>query len=70
MTLLRSRDRKCGDLDSFKNSRDYLRKYTPPPSKAPIPPKGYDIDFVTQAEFDYVSKINEDILMKFLSSPN
>jgi hypothetical protein len=70
LIILRSGYKKCGDLDSFKSSRDYLRRYTPPPSVSPVPPKGYDLDFLTKAEFDYVGKINEDLLMKLLSSPH
>jgi hypothetical protein len=60
--ILRSDDRECNDLKPFKDSRDFLRKFTPPPSKAPWPPAGYDNNFLTKAESDYVNKIEKDIL--------
>jgi len=62
LAILRKHGRKCGDIASFKDSRDYLRKYTPAPSEAPKAPKSYDTDFLTQAEQDYVNKVNKDIL--------
>jgi hypothetical protein len=66
--LLRKDGRVCSDMKAFVNSRDFLRKYTPPPSAAPMPPKGYDTDFLTKAEWGYVSKVNEDILNRALSN--
>ncbi|MGB9405904.1 MAG: hypothetical protein WCA89_00100 [Terracidiphilus sp.] len=60
--ILRKDGRECGDIKAYKDSRDFLRKYTPAPSKAPKAPKGYDTDFLTKAEYDYVSKVNKDIL--------
>jgi hypothetical protein len=62
LAILRKHGRKCGDIKSFKDSRDYLRKYTPAPSEAPKAPRSYDTDFLTQAEQDYVNKVNKDIL--------
>jgi hypothetical protein len=66
LVILRSSGRACSDLISFTNTRDYLRKYTPPPSVSPVPPKWYDTDFYTKAESDYVNKINNDLLDKLL----
>jgi len=65
LAILRKHGRKCGDVASFKDSRDYLRKYTPAPSEAPKAPKSYDTDFLTQAEQDYVNKVNKDIMDRF-----
>jgi hypothetical protein len=67
LAVLRKDSRQCSDLLSFTNTRDYLRKYTPPPSISPIPPKWYDTDFLTKAEDDYVNKINNDLLDKLLN---
>ncbi|HEY1208059.1 MAG TPA: hypothetical protein VGE85_01705 [Terracidiphilus sp.] len=66
MLILRKDGRVCSDIKSYKDTRDHLRKYTPPPSVVPMPPKGYDMDYFTKAEFDYVSKINNDLLEKLL----
>jgi hypothetical protein len=55
-------------MKAFMDSRDFLRKYTPPPSAAPMSPKGYDTDFLTKAEWEYVSKVNEDILDRALAT--
>ena len=68
LTILRKDNRQCSDIKSYSDSRDFLRKYTPPPSVAPMPPKGYDTDFLTKAEFDYVSKVNKDILDRVLKT--
>jgi len=65
LAILGKHGRKCSDIKSFKDSRDYLREYTPAPSKAPKAPKSYDTDFLTQAEQDYVNKVNKDILDRF-----
>lgn len=66
MMIMHKDGRECSDIMPFKDTRDHLRKYTPPPSVVPMPPKGYDMDFFTKAEFDYVSKINNDLLEKLL----
>jgi hypothetical protein len=65
LAILRKRGRKCSDMKPFKDSRDYLRKYTPAPSAAPKAPKSYDTDFLTKDEEDYVNKVNKDILDRF-----
>jgi hypothetical protein len=66
LAILRKDGRECSDIKAFIDSRDYLRKYTPPPSVAPVPSKGYDTDFLTQAEWDYVKKVDSWILEKLL----
>ncbi|HME58454.1 MAG TPA: hypothetical protein VKF63_08950 [Terracidiphilus sp.] len=66
LVILRKNGRECSDIKSYKDTRDHLRKYTPPPSVVPMPPKGYDMDFFTKAEYDYVSKTNNDLLEKLL----
>ena len=66
--LLRKDGRACSDMKAFVDSRDFMRKFTPPPSVSPIPPKGYDTDFMTKAEFDYVYKVIKDILNRALGN--
>jgi hypothetical protein len=66
LAILHNRNRGCGDLKPFKDSRDYMRKYTPPPSMSIVPPNGYDIDFLTKAESDYLGKIDSAILAQLL----
>ena len=66
--LLRKDGRACSDMKAFMDSRDYLRKYTPAPSVAPVPPKGYDTDFLTKAEWAYVTKVDGDILNRALGN--
>jgi hypothetical protein len=62
--ILHIDDRVCGDLQSFKATRDFLRLFTPPPSKSPFPPAGYDDNFLTPDESAYVNKVNKGILDK------
>jgi hypothetical protein len=42
-------------LKDFIGTRDYLRKFTPPPSVSPEAPVHYDLDFVTLAEREYIN---------------
>jgi hypothetical protein len=69
MMILRFDGRECTDLKPFKDSRDFLRKFTPPPSESPFPPVGWTRDFVTPAEGDYISKVNKDIMDRILGNP-
>ncbi len=48
--------RDCELLEGFENTREYLRKLTPPPGKPPfpLPPKGYDRIYFTDEECDYI----------------
>jgi hypothetical protein len=66
LMILHFDGRECNDLKPFKDSRDFLRKFTPPPSKAPWPPAGYDDNFLTKAESDNVNKIEKEILDRIL----
>jgi len=54
----------CAKLKSFQATRNYLRQFTPPPSKSPMPPQGMDNDFLTPKESDYVNNVNKNILDK------
>jgi len=56
LAILRKDGRECSDIKSFKDSRDYLRKFTPPPTETPTTPAGYDKDFLTKAESAYVER--------------
>jgi hypothetical protein len=58
--------RDCKRLEPFKATREYLKKYTPPPKESIMPPKGFKNDFLTQAESDYIDDINKRILDKIL----
>ena len=62
--VLRKRD--CSDLQPFMATRDFWRLFTPPPAKAPMPPKGFDNDFLTQAESDRINAIEQAILDRLL----
>ena len=56
--------RDCKGLEPFKATREYLRKFTPPPDKSPFPPKGFKNDFLTEEESKYVDDVNNRILDK------
>jgi hypothetical protein len=62
LLILRFDGRECNDLKIFKDCRNFLRKFTPPPNESPWPPVGWTRDFVTLAEGDYISKVNKEIL--------
>jgi len=66
LVILRFDGRECNDLKPFKESRDFLRVFTPPPSQCPAPPADWDPDFVTSAELEYINKVDRDILDKIL----
>jgi hypothetical protein len=70
MMILHFDGRECNDLKPFKNSRDFLRKFTPPPSMNPPPPAGYDNNFLTTAEVDYVVKVEQEVADKLLKNWN
>jgi hypothetical protein len=61
-TLAAAKD--CSALKNFQATREYLRKFKPPPEQSPMPPKGFDNDFLTQDESDYVNQVNKSILDK------
>jgi len=61
------RKRECAGLQPFMATRDFLRLFTPPPTRAPMPPRGFDNDFLTQAESDHINQIDQAILDKLLN---
>jgi hypothetical protein len=62
--VLESRRRNCDRpmIKSFKDTRDFLRKFTPPPAESPSPPAGYEPNFLTPEELKYITDINKRIL--------
>jgi hypothetical protein len=56
--------RDCKGLEPFKATREYLKKFNPPPDKSPFPPKGFKNDFLTEEESKYIDDINMRILDK------
>ena len=52
---------RAPDLRDFKETRDYVRKFTPPPSECPEGPAHYQLDFVTLAEREYINKLCTEI---------
>jgi hypothetical protein len=54
----------CEKLKPFKATREFLKKYTPPPDTTQMPPKGYDRIFLTAEESEYINDINKRILDK------
>jgi hypothetical protein len=57
--------RNCQLLEPFKATREFLGKYTPAPENAPKPPKGYNTDYLTKEEYDYINSINNRMLEDF-----
>ncbi len=65
LAVLRKHGRTCKDLKFFKDCRDALRKFTPPPSDLPDTPKGWeDYDLLTSAEKQYVLNVEADVFAK------
>ncbi len=56
--------RDCKILEPFKATREYLKKFTPPPDKSPFPPKGFKNDFLTEEESQCIDNVNKRILDK------
>lgn len=56
--------RDCKLLEPFKVTREFLKKFTPPPDKSPFPPKGFKNDFLTSEESKYINDVNKRILDK------
>ena len=53
--ILAAKKAGCGspDLRDFRETRDYLRKFTTPPSECPKGPAHYQMHFLTPAEREY-----------------
>ena len=49
-------------VKAFKETREYLRKFTPPPEVIPMPPGEYNRIYLTPAEAEYVIEISKRIL--------
>ncbi|MGB9409393.1 MAG: hypothetical protein WCA89_17800 [Terracidiphilus sp.] len=65
LAVLHKHNRACKNLQFFKDCRDALRKFTPPPSVLPSTPKGWsDYDLLTSAEKDYVLNVEADYFAK------
>ena len=66
--LLSATSHKCSspELKDFMETRDYLRKFTPPPSTNPEPPVNYQSHFLTSAEQEYINNQSKAILDKAL----
>jgi hypothetical protein len=64
--VLESKRKNCDmeAIKSFKATREFLKKYIPPPDKSYMPPKGYSRDFLTAVESKYINDINKRILDK------
>jgi len=64
--ILESSRRNCemAYINSFKTTREYLRRFTPNLTSAPMPPDDYDPDFLTVDEKNIISKTSEQILKK------
>lgn len=62
MPLLHSTERDCDAFAAFRATRDYLRKFQPPPNASPLPPRGYDRDFLTTSEAAYVKTTNQSLM--------
>ena len=53
-------------VKAFKATRDFLKRFTPPPTESPSPPAEYDPIYLTPAEVSHVTTVNRRILDKAL----
>ena len=53
-------------VKAFIATREFLKKFTPPPEVSPMPPAEYNRIYLTPAEAGYVIEINKRILDKQL----
>jgi hypothetical protein len=53
-------------IKNFIATRDYLRKFRPPPQSSPMPPVGYDRNYLTPNEQAYVTNTNKSIMDKVI----
>lgn len=61
---LSSRDSDCTLLEGFKQTREHVRKFTPPPEDWILPPADYNRIYITKEELSYMDKINNRIAFK------
>jgi hypothetical protein len=54
-------ERDCTLMEPFKNTREFLKKFTPPPDISPLPPRGYSRDYLTEEEVRYILGIEDSI---------
>jgi len=64
--MLSLNDKNCEDflVESFKETRKYFKKFTPPAAESPLPPPGYDRDFLIEAELKDLIETNNRIFDK------
>jgi hypothetical protein len=70
--VLESHKKNCNMpiLREFKATREFLRKFTPPPETCPMPPVNYDNNFLTKEETDYINNVDKKILDKTFENFN
>jgi len=52
----------CTLMEPFKQTREFLKKFTPPPEQSPLPPQYYSRDYLTEEEGNYITEINSRII--------
>ena len=70
--VLESNKKNCNMpiMKEFKATREFLRKFTPPPESCPMPPVNYSSDFLTKEETDYINNVDKKILDKTFENLN
>jgi len=66
--VLKSSQKNCDmeTIKSFKATREFIKKYTPPPTEAPKPVAGWRDYFLTKAEYNYMRDINNRLFEQLL----
>lgn len=54
--ILSAKECSSPSLKDFIETRNYLRKFTPPPSECPLPPAHYWLYFLTKTEAKYLKR--------------
>ena len=57
-------------MREFKATREFLKKFNPPPESSPMPPANYSSDFLTKEETDYINDISKKIMDKVFENFN